>query len=487
MDSSRRVIWIVDDSASDAERAAQALSADYAVRLFADGSSALEALGNSPLPDLFVLDWVMPSVSGIDVCRFLRSSNQRSVSNISVLLLTARNKTEQIVEGLGAGANDFLTKPYSGEELRARVAALMRAKRLLERAEAAEQRVERLLAGSPDPLISLDPNHRITYVNSEAERLIGRPCDDITGRYIGEIFPPTALDQMKWSDETPHARLPDIQFGDRVLAPSVRVPLVKGQGEIILALRDVTEQRRMEARRLDFYSIVAHDLRSPLAAITLRADLMLRGRRGLLSPELIEDVRRIQVNSKGLVALINDFLDLARLEAGVYRMDREVVDLGEILEKTMQDLYPLAEAKRLRVRAETPSDRAYVEGDPRRLGQVFSNLLGNAIKFTKDEGTIVARIVAASDYIEAAIEDTGVGIHPDVLPRVFDRYARADSVRDTVSGTGLGLTIVREIVQAHDGSTGVESRLGSGSRFWFRLPSYKARPTSHSSARQATG
>src|SRR5262249_26264005 len=156
MDSSRRVIWIVDDSPSDAQRAAQALSADYAVRVFADGSSALEALGNSPLPDLFVLDWVMPGVTGIDVCRFLRSSNQRSVCNISVLLLTAKNKTEQIVEGLGAGANDFLAKPYSGEELRARVAALLRTKQLLERAEAAEQRVERLLAGSPDALISLD-------------------------------------------------------------------------------------------------------------------------------------------------------------------------------------------------------------------------------------------------------------------------------------------------------------------------------------------
>src|SRR5690349_18122896 len=135
--ATKRIVWIVDDSRLEAERARSALGQECDVELFSDGSAALERLATGAVPDVMVLDWVMPGISGIEVCRFLRSP-QGGHSSVGILMLTTHRQTEHIVEGLSAGANDFLAKPYEDAELLARVRAQLRARQLLERAERAE-------------------------------------------------------------------------------------------------------------------------------------------------------------------------------------------------------------------------------------------------------------------------------------------------------------------------------------------------------------
>src|SRR5438270_5660986 len=145
-------IWIVDDSPLDAERARKALSDRYEVTWLQDGSTAIERLAAGPLPDVLVLDWVMPGVSGIEVCQYARSEGT-GLEEISILLLTSQDSTEQIVEGLVAGANDYLAKPYADDELRARVGALLRTRSLLQRATQAESALADLLEAIPDAIL----------------------------------------------------------------------------------------------------------------------------------------------------------------------------------------------------------------------------------------------------------------------------------------------------------------------------------------------
>src|SRR6186997_1581157 len=130
-DSGRRCVWVVDDSPLDAERARRALESEYDVRILRDGSVVLEELAHGKAPDVLVLDWLMPGVSGIEVCQFLRSP-RGGAQNVAILMLTIQNKTDQIVLALSAGANDFVSKPFSDDELRARVSSLIRSKDLLE-------------------------------------------------------------------------------------------------------------------------------------------------------------------------------------------------------------------------------------------------------------------------------------------------------------------------------------------------------------------
>ena len=176
---------------------------------------------------------------------------------------------------------------------------------------------------------------------------------------------------------------------------------------------------------------------------------------------------------RSLVALINDFLDFARMEEGAHKMERTRFDVGALIAEIVDDFRPLVESTRQEVRIE-PAAQLFVQGDRRRLQQVLTNLIANAIKFTPAGGTIVVRSLLVGHWCEVQIEDDGPGIEPEVLPMLFQRYTRAPKRAGIAEGTGLGLLIVREIVEAHGGTVGVESTLGKGSRFWFRVPGVEA-------------
>jgi signal transduction histidine kinase len=464
----RPVVWVVDDSPLDAERARRVLQVHYEVAVFPDGSAMLEQLASHPSPDVLVLDWVMPGVSGIEVCRFLRSSTAAR-PQLAILLLTMQTRTDDIVEGLAAGANDYLVKPYADPELRARVDALVRWNGLLERAQKAEAAVLQLLEHAPDPLITVDGGNRVAYVNAEAQRALGSGAQNLMKRPLGEILP--ALDPREISDAARTSRpLADIQIGEQIFSPTVRSLPNSGDGRLTIALRDVTSRRKKESRRLDFYTIIAHDLRSPLAAMLMRTDLMLRGHRGVLSAEVIADMRKMDGNMRRLVALINDFLDFARMEDAAHKLASDRVDLAALINDVVDEFKPLVDNTRQRMTVEVTDGRAIVLGDKGRLQQVLTNLVANALKFAPPGGLVQLRATAVGHFYEVAVIDDGPGIPADVLPLLFRRYARGPADHANAGGTGLGLLIVREIVEAHGGTVGVESTVGQGSRFWFRVP-----------------
>ncbi|MEY4575777.1 MAG: hypothetical protein RL701_480, partial [Pseudomonadota bacterium] len=438
------------------------------VEIFADGSAALERLATvAETPDVLVLDWVMPGVSGVDVCRFLRSA-EGGLPQIGILLLTTHRQTEQIVEGLSAGANDYLAKPYADAELEARVRALLRSRRLLERVEQAEALSFKLLQLAPDGLIALDEGRRIKLVNEAARVALASRGELKVGMLLAEVLPEVDS-HVSSAQAKDTVALLDLKLGERLFSPTLRA-LPSGKDiRTILSLRDVTEAQRLAARRLDFYSIIAHDLRSPLNTLTLRTQLILSGRHGTLATGLVDDLQKMDRNLHLLVSMINDFLDLARLDNVGYELEIAPVDLAVLLEDTMADARPLLEARSLRWVA-AGNEVTSILGDARRLRQVLNNLITNAIKFTSEHGTITTTVASRDGDVEVSICDTGRGIAAEDLSKIFDRYTRGTQRTDEVPGTGLGLMIVREIIEAHRGTVGVESTLGTGSRFWFRLP-----------------
>jgi two-component system phosphate regulon sensor histidine kinase PhoR len=329
--------------------------------------------------------------------------------------------------------------------------------------------VLQLLEHAPDPLITVDRDHRISYVNAEAQRVLGETAHALAGRPLGDVLPALALEPLA---DAARVSLPmtDIQIGEQIFSPTIRS--LPGAGEdvsLTIALRDVTVRRSREARRLDFYSIIAHDLRSPLGAMLMRTDLMLRGHRGVLSAEMIADLRKMDGNIRRLVALINDFLDFARMEDAGHKMARARVDIGALISDVLDEFKPVVESTRQELRLETATGGLTALGDRSRLQQVLTNLIANAIKFTPATGRITVRARQIGSWCEVGVEDDGPGIPAETLPRLFQRYSRADYGREA-GGTGLGLLIVREIVEAHGGTVGVESAPGRGSRFWLRIP-----------------
>jgi two-component system phosphate regulon sensor histidine kinase PhoR len=465
--TAHRVVWVVDDSPLDAERARRVLNGHCRVEVFQDGSAALERLAAGAAPNVMVLDWVMPGITGVEVCRFLRSA-EGGHPQVGVLLLTTHRRTDQIVEGLSAGANDYLAKPYDDAELVARVEALLRTRQLIERAEQAEALSFKLLQTAPDALIAVDDAGIVRFVNDTARAALEHEVPEIVGRQLAELLPELEA-RLHVPPGASSAPMPDVKLGEHYFSPTLRALPGAKPFSTIISLRDVTERRRLDARRLDFYSIIAHDLRSPLHTLNLRIKLMLEGSQGELSTGIQGELGKMDGNLRSLIEMINDFLELARLDAFTNELQSGEVEIGALLLETIDALRPQIDAHGLS--CVTEIDRsAKVVGDGRRLQQVLSNLISNAVKFTGEQGTITARVVRSDQDVEVSVMDTGRGIAERDLPRLFDRYTRVGNATDKISGTGLGLMIVREIVEAHGGKVGVESTLGVGSRFWFRLP-----------------
>lgn len=455
--------WIVDDSALEASFAARAL-VGWQCEVFAEGSAMLERLAAGGAPEVLIVDWQMPGLSGVEICEYLRSNP--ATASLPILLLTVQSQTRDVVEGLRAGADDYVKKPYHAEELIARVEALVRSSRLRSRAEEAEATVSMLLRHLPDALLILDDSHTVVFANETAKRALDDAARPLVGARLDDVLP-----EMTAAVDGRLALAPDVRIQHRIYAPVVGTIPGVGRVQRTIALRDVTEERGIEARRLDFYSIVAHDLRTPLSALMLRSENLVGGRRGELADASRHEVEQMQLRIKQMAELVDDFLDLARVDAAGMRIDRAPVDLAALVADAVTHMEAVAEEARLTLTFSRRSDVAIV-GDSRRLRQVITNLLSNAIKFSLPGGAVdvtLDRAGDASDRCEVAVVDTGRGISADALPILFQRYARAVDSR-SVAGTGLGLMIVRQVIEAHQGTVGVESREGLGSRFWFRLP-----------------
>ena len=238
-------------------------------------------------------------------------------------------------------------------------------------------------------------------------------------------------------------------------------------GAVLVTLHDLTELRQVETSRREFVSNVSHELRTPLSSIKAMAETLEGG--GLNDPSINADfVRRIHVEADRMTTLVNDLLELTNLQSGQADMKAQEVDIASVIREESSRYVQVAEALGIEARVFVPEDLPKVIAQEDRMRQVVRNLLDNALKFTPEDGRIDLSASASHDVVEVRVSDNGLGIPPESLPHIFERFYKVERSRQN-EGSGLGLAIVKNIVQAYGGEVSVESREGEGSTFSFTL------------------
>lgn len=232
-----------------------------------------------------------------------------------------------------------------------------------------------------------------------------------------------------------------------------------------------TKLHELAAMKDEFLALTTHDLRSPLTVISGVISFFTSGRLGELSPEQKNMVQMMERNTQSLIELVNDLLDASKLDSGSLRLELTPTDLRAAISELRETMEPLAREKGITLREDLPQELPPVSADRTKLHRIFVNLVSNALKFTQNGGTVEMRAEHTDDTVRVSIVDTGCGIAPEDIPRLFDKYeqARSRATRGE-KGTGLGLYITKQLVELHGGAITAHSQLGRGSTFTFTLP-----------------
>jgi PAS domain S-box-containing protein len=357
-------------------------------------------------------------------------------------------------------------------------------KRMEEELKASEERYRDLFENANDGIYILDRAGRIVSFNRKAEEITGYTVEEVRGQSYTLLVSSgperkkarrAFLKNMRGQPDKTELTIIRKDGREVILELSTRPILQGGQIVGIQGIaRDITERKELERLKSDFISTVSHELRTPLTSIKGYVDLVLAGDVGPLTPEQKEFLTIVSQNTTRLTELINDLLEIERLESGRIEFEFAELDLAEVLENVARSLHVNAEQKGLEFLTEIPSGLK-VRGDRERLAQVFLNLLSNAIKYTP-AGTVELRAHQEDDAVVVEVRDTGIGLSESDLQKLFQKFFRSDNpyVRK-VGGTGLGLSIAKAIVERHGGTITVTSQLGQGSTFTVRLPAL-ARP-----------
>jgi two-component system, OmpR family, phosphate regulon sensor histidine kinase PhoR len=329
-------------------------------------------------------------------------------------------------------------------------------------------------------ILRLDQGLRVELANAAAQVLVGRAPGSILGRSIMETFVDARVEEVVVA-----ARDTGSASGEfRLRGPDGPIVVVRARRSPVtgvwVVLEDVSELRRLQQIRTAFIDNLSHELRTPLSTVSLLAETLARdadnaAAEGSALPAKMRDrIAKIEIETGHLVQMVNELLDLAKIESGGPLVLLNDVDVGRIAVESIERLRLFADRQGLALEADVPPDLPPVRGDEARIGQVVVNLVHNALKFgvreDGDDGLVSVRVRPVGDEVVTAVEDHGIGIARADQARIFERFYKADRARVRGGGTGLGLSIARHVINQHGGRIWVESEEGVGSTFSFALP-----------------
>ena len=380
----------------------------------------------------------------------------------------------QAADALASAQFELARVPASGDEFGPLASALNAAaagvERLVGQLRQERAQLESLLNASSDATVAVDSEGTVVYLNDAARQIFGQADSDAVGRPFIEVVRDHDLnDVLVAAAQHGERGVRMVPYGQsQRWLQATAVPIEGGGGWAALAVfHDLTEVRRLESMRRDFVSNVSHELRTPLAGIRAAAETL---QEGALDdrPAAQEFLGHIQRETDRMTQLVEELLELSRIESGAVPFSFERIDAVALVRNTVKRFRQQAERAGLTLRPDVLEGLLPIVGDGERLERALGNLVANAIKFTPPGGEIRLSAEAGEVEVTISVSDTGIGIEPEQRERVFERFYKADRGRG--SGTGLGLAIVKHIVQAHGGSVSLESRPGHGSTFSVHLP-----------------
>jgi PAS domain S-box-containing protein len=336
--------------------------------------------------------------------------------------------------------------------------------------KASEQRLVTMIENMPVALITVANDKTIDFANPVATRLIG---DKLLGQPIDAVLPQASLAISSPGTMTEWQRSQTVEIasshGEPLILELHARDIYTADGQkMLLMMQDVTEKQAIERLKRDFYAMVSHDLRSPLTSIQLTHQL-IEEYAGKLPESLQESLADAQRSTRRLLRLVNELLDLEKLETGDVKLDLAPTTVSLIVEQSLEAVSSLADGMAIRI--EVPTTNAEFVADQQRLVQVMVNLLSNAIKFSPGGGVVRISHKQHTGSVEFRVTDRGCGISPEYQASIFEKFKQAPGEAALrTKGTGLGLSICKAIVEKHQGEIGVESKVGEGSTFWFRIP-----------------
>jgi PAS domain S-box-containing protein len=508
-------VLAVDDSATYLDVLGRELQQEgYDVVLAGSGEEALELLRAQPV-DCILLDRVMPGLSGEETCRLIKAS--KAWREIPLMMLTAHDDRTAMIDGINAGADDYIAKSADFDVLKARLRAQLRRKhfddenrRLHEQhlRRETEARFQKLIGSNIIGVVLTDLDGVLLDANDAFLEMVARPRESLAERALRWGALTTAerrhegeavIAQLKSTGRaTPYET--ELLRSDGAAIPVLHgVVLLEDTQTTVGFVLDRTEQRaaqeklRSYAAALEdanrelsrqkeraeresrfksaFLANMSHELRTPLNAIIGFSELLEQEIPGPLSKRQAEYVEYVLSSGRHLLSLVNDVLDLSKVEAGRMELSRDWTELDVVVDAARGSVEPLAQKRGVLLSVAVPAGLPQLYIDATRVKQVLYNLLSNAIKFTERGGSVALAVEEQPNQVEVSCRDTGVGIKAEDLPRLFKEFEQlASGGGERPEGTGLGLALTKRLVELHGGQVSVSSEFGHGSRFAFTLP-----------------
>jgi PAS domain S-box-containing protein len=337
---------------------------------------------------------------------------------------------------------------------------------------------DHLLEAIVEGIVTLDRQDRIIFFSPGAERITGWGRDEVLNRFCNEVFRPVETGEL-FSQFIPppgrrHKITVELANGHQATLAITGAQLMRpesGDAQVALVFRDISEEEAVHRLMGHFMANVTHEFRTPLSALAASVELLLDQAPDLSAAELHELLTPLHLGILGLQTLVDNLLESASIEAGRFRVSPRPSKLGNIIAEAIRMMQPLLGKRGQRLVVELPAVIPVVRADSRRTMQVLVNLLSNASKYGPDDAEIIVGAAVSEGWVRVTVADRGPGISPKYRNEVFRRFVYPDTSGDrTQYGAGLGLSVVKAVIEAHGGQVGVEDRPGGGSVFWFTLP-----------------
>lgn len=484
-------ILVVDDEEVMRDGCKRILSKrGWGVTLARDGQEGLDCLKKNHF-DIMLLDLKMPGLSGIEVLEEVK----RIDPEMLVIVITGYATVESAVEAMKIGAYDFISKPFSPDQLTIVVNRALEKKRLEQEAELLRRerekslqdiakeksRISTIVNCMAGGVIVTDREKQIVLNNPAAARMLGIHDTHLVGRPLSQCIRDEELNQLigeifthRYSEPTILSR--ELVIGERHIA-HLRAhagPVRGDEGETlgsVIVLEDISYLKELDRMKSNFVAMVSHELRAPLAAIEQQLMVVRDGFAGEITEKQRQMLERIKERLDGLMTMVRNLLDLSKIETGQMVQKKELINLNDLLRRVLELFSLQATDKKLTLRLEEGEKIPLVEADRATIEVVFNNLVSNGINYTPEGGRVELKTSVKGDYVRIEVSDTGVGIDSEDLPKIFDRFyrVRTEKTRHVV-GAGLGLSVTKVIIEAHLGSIEVESEIGKGTTFSVLLP-----------------